>query len=1130
MSTLSSHKRFIPLAAALLALALSCQPVEEYTVSIADVNTEFSLFEEGLSVPIGSTSKIVLGDLLNSAGESMGDFLKTDAEGRLILTYEGSTSLSSQIAELDIANLAQIDGVDFSKQFSYHIGDIDPDNFSIEARQEEVSYTFTDVGDLDIEIDPVSSNMDALNFKAGLNNYKDAISGNPDLDLAAQIGEKSYAQNVARNAHIATLAAMSSGFEFPIPKEYIPDITVDETNIDVTVPDIVLEDISAIRNIATKNGAKMRVSLSITNNFLSDGEIVPDVDLDISQLLVIQGGSVIDLSGLKLNKGNSWSASQDYIITGLATTEYEGAISIDEDIVLGGTIEINDPKASSESLGATGDMTVRISITFIDLEIVSADIAVAPVTFNHQDVLTVGSDQSFDLPEEVKTVKEVKMDQTKPIYLRITPSNLDILHAGKSLPYTIVLDFPEGMDVQGTVDGKLTLSGDLALGAVNEPIVIKSFYPTVTGNKIQVLEEIGVTADFQAVNLVISSGDIPSTEAGDIAFAVSIEGEPAISDILIGTNAIEKDAETADVLEFAADGMDVLGSFVVTPSGNPAITVTCALPVVTGMSFVTGPEGILFTLPDVFEFDASALDPSLTFNAENNTLLIQGDIPASIVLPISHLRVNPVQKPDGMKIVTSYAVEGKILVPAADVLYSDLQGMSGAVFGITVNIPKITASSISLDEAFSYDIDESYDMDFELGADIPLKSITELTLDEVYLAINASFTGLPDLGDGKYNVDFTLTLPSFITPSSIPIKGYIVDGALPFTPVQIVKISDVDIPEDGKLSGQIKVAGSVSAESNNISLESLQSDINIDFSASIGNASGKIALSKATGVISYQLDNPTTVKLDNLPEMLRDGSLSPDLDDPQITLSVKSNLGIPMKGDLDLIPYLGGAVQEENKIILHNIALPYAESAADTLTKRFVICKSATTAPPGHEVLEADVTKLLTNIPDSIQISIKAAVDETVPSILEPSATYVLDLAYGITAPLAFGKDFHFSTTTDIDLSMIADYTEIGSFGITGKAVNDSPLNVNVEMILLDAEDAEIPQNKPSTIAIQGNTTSDIAFYLSPTDKTKKISKAHLVISVTAVEGVALTENSSLQLTDLAAVLPDGITYSVPTK
>ncbi|MBO4465814.1 MAG: hypothetical protein J5748_03970 [Bacteroidales bacterium] len=1131
MSTLILHKRFIPLAAALLALALSCQPVEEYTVSIADVNTEFSLFEEGISVPIGSTSKIVLGDLLNSAGESIGDFLKTDASGRLILTYEGSTSLSNQIAELDLANLAQIDGVDFSKQFSYHIGDIDPDNFSIDARQEEVSYTFTDVGDLDIEIDPVSTNMDALNFKAGLNKYKDAINGNSDLNLANQIGEKSYTRNVTRNATIATLAAAAGGSEFNIPKELIPNITVDETNIDVTVPDIVLhEDISAIRNIATKNGAKMRVTLSISNNFLSDGEIVPDVDLDISQLLVIQGGSVIDLSGLRLNKGNSWSATHDYIITGLATTEYEGAISIDEDIVLGGTIEINDPKASSASLGATGDMTIKISITFIDLEITSADIAVAPVVFNHQDILTVGSDESFDLPEEVKTVKEVKMDQTKPIYLKITPSNLNILHSGKSLPYTIVLDFPEGMDVQGTVNGKLTLSGDLALGAVNEPIVIKSFYPTVTGNKVKVLEEIGVTADFAANNLVISSDDIPGTEAGDITLAVSIEGEPAISDILIETNAIEKDAATSDVLEFAADGMDALGSFVVTPSGNPAITVTCALPVVTGMNFVTGPEGILFTLPDVFEFDASGLDPSLTFNAENNTLLIQGAIPASIVLPISHLRVNPVQKPDGMKIVTSYAVEGKILVPAADVLYSDLQGISGAVFGITVNIPKITASSIALDDAFSYDIDESYDMDFELGDNNLLKSITELTLDEVFLSINASFTGLPDLGDGKYNVDFTLTLPDFITPSSIPIKGYIVDGALPFTPVKIQKISNVQIPENGKLSGQIKVAGSVSAESNNINLESLQSDINIDFSASIGNASGKIALSKATGVISYQLDNPTTVKLDNLPEMLRDGSLSPDLDDPQITLSIKSNLGIPMKGDLDLIPYLGGSVQEENKISLHNIELPNAESAVDTLTKRFVICKSATTAPPDHVVLEADVTKLLTNIPDSIQISIKAAVDETVPSILEPSATYVLDLAYAITAPLAFGKDFHFSTTTDIDLSMIADYTEIGSFGITGKAVNDSPLNVNVEMVLLDTEDAEIPQDKASTIAIQGNTTSDIAFYLSPTDKTKKISKAHLIISVTAVEGVALTENSSLQLTDLAAVLPDGITYSVPTK
>ena len=379
-------------------------------------------------------------------------------------------------------------------------------------------------------------------------------------------------------------------------------------------------------------------------------------------------------------------------------------------------------------------------------------------------------------------------------------------------------------------------------------------------------------------------------------------------------------------------------------------------------------------------------------------------------------------------------------------------------------------------------------------------------------------------------MDLTITLPSFITPSSIPVSGYIVDGSLPFTPVQIVKLSNVEIPADGKLGGQIRVAGSVSAEGNDISLESLQSDIDVSFAGAIGNAAGKIAMSKATGVFSYNVEQSTSVKLDNLPEILRDDSLTPDLDDPQITLSIKSNLGIPMKGNLDLIPYKGATVQEENKIQLHNIVLPCAESSKDTLTKRFVICKSATTAPPGYEVLEADVTKLLTNIPDSLSISINAAVDETTLSVVEPSADYILDLTYGISAPLAFGKDFHFSTDTDIDLSAIANYTEIGSFGITGKAVNDSPLNVNVELILLDDADVVIPQSKSSTIAIQGNATSDIAFYLSPTDKTRKISKGRLVISVTAVEGVALTENSSLQLTDLVAVLPEGITYSVPTK
>ncbi|MBP5488215.1 MAG: hypothetical protein J6X77_01445 [Bacteroidales bacterium] len=1130
MNKLLMQKRLTPLVASLLVFAAACTPVEEYEVTLSEVDTEFSLFEEGLSVPIGSTNKLILGTFLNSAGDNLGDFLKTDASGRLILTYEGNTSLTSQIADLDLGAMATVDGVSFNKQFSYHIGDIDPSSFTIAADQVDVSFTFAGVESLDLEIDPIDADLDALNFKAGLDQYKDAINGNDDLKLSNQIGEKGYDREIERNEGLAALAALAGEAEFDVPKALLPDITVDETQINVTVPDIVLdENISAIRNIATKTGAKMRVSLRITNCYLSDGEIVPDVDLDLSQLLVIQGGSVIDLSGLALNPGNGWTASQDYIVNGLATTDYEGTISINENIVLEGTVCINDPKASSASLGATGNMRFEIAISFIDLDIVSADIAVAPVNYSHVDALSIGSDETYDLPDEVKTVKQVVMDDTKPIYLKITPKNLNRLTT-KNIPYTIELTFPDGMDVQGATAGKLTLTGDLATGPVNEPIVIRSFTPTITNRKIQVNEEIGVNADFTATNLTMSSTNIPTTEDEDIAFEVEVQGTPAISNILLEINDIEKTIEEGDNLEYDADGLDSFGSFSITPSGTPVLSMVTSLPSITGLSFVTGPEGILVTLPDIFVFDTSALDPSLTFSAENNTLLIQGAIPASINLPITSLKVNPVQKEAGTKIVTSYAVTGKIVVPSADVNHSDLQGMTGAEFGITVNIPEITAESITLDEALSFEIDETYDMSFELGADLPLKTINEILLDEVYMTLTTSFTGLPDLGEGYYNVDLTLTLPSYMTPASIPIQGHIVDGSLPFEPVKLVKLSNIAVPEDGKIAGQIKLTGNVSAVGNDIDLSSIQSDINVDFTGALGNAAGKIAMSKATGVFSYSLEQGTTVKLDNLPEILRDDSLTPDLDDPQISLTIKSNLGIPMKGDLDIIPYKGAEVQEANKIQLHDIALPFSETANDTITKTFVVCKSATTAPADCVVLEADVTKLLTNIPDSLTINVKAAVDESTTSIVEPSANYALDIQYGITAPLAFGADFHFSTTTDIDISMIADYTAIGEFGIKGKAVNDTPLNLNVEMILLDPDEVVIPQSKPSTIAVRGSATSDIEFYLSPTDKTRKLSKARLVITVTAVEGVALTEESSLQLIDLAAVLPEGVTYSVPTK
>lgn len=1120
-----------PLSIVFLLLGTGCSIDPEYDVNINEIDTEVTVFEDGLSIPIGSTDSIALSQFLNSAGENIGDFLKKDENGALILTYDGNFSLTEQIAELDLSGKTTMDGIEFSRNFSYHLGEVNPSDFSIPAQHFDASVAFSGIDTFNPSIPAMGSNLDGLSFKTGLDKYKNVINGNSNINLSDKIGNREYSQTVTKPAALTALAtspliaALDPNEAYDI-SSVLTSVDVPETNINVNVPAFKLHDeVTQISNITTNPAAKMVVSLTLENPYISDGSIVPDVNMDLSHLCVIAGGSNINLSSLVLNPGNQWSASKSYDIVGLATTSYAGTIAINENLSLNGAVVFQDAKTTANTLSSSSSMNFKVSVSFTNLTIESADIAVAPLEFNLVDQVNIGSAAShFNVPDEIKAVKEVTMDQTKPLYLRVTPSNLNRLKS-KNIPYNIELTFPSSIEVQGTVDGKLTLSGDLADGAVNQPIVIKAFHPTITAGEINLQTSVDVNATVSAENLVVRTADLPSTTDEDIAFAVSIDGTPAVSDIVVTINEIEKAVNEGDNLAFTVDGLDSFGSFSITPEESPNMTINCTIPSIAGLSVTTGAEGIHFVMPDVFVFDASAIDPALNFSAADNSFTVLGSIPSSITLPIQRLNVNPVKVEDVAKILTSYAVSGKIIVPSGDVSYNDIQAASGTSFGIVVDIPKITASSISLDEELSFDINENYTFGFDLDTGGLLKSVDEVLLDDVYFNLETTFTGLPSLGSGQYLVDLTLTLPDFIVPNVIPISGAIVAGKIAIAPVKIEKIAGVDLSTSSHIEGAMTVVGNISASGSDINLSSLQSDISATLNASIANGDDKIAISKASGVFSYNIDEGSTISLDNLPDILKGDGVTPDLQDPQISLTMSTNLGISLKGSIELLPFKDGVEQLENKIVLADIALPYSTTAETTATKAFVICNSASTAPAGYDVLEANVSGLLAHLPDSIRVSIKAAVNETVSAVIEPSAAYNLDVAYGITVPLAFGEDFNFSTELDIDISAVSQYTSFGEFGIKSKVVNDSPFNLNVVMTLLDPDGVEIPQARASSINIAGSSTSDVEFYLSPVDNTRTLSKAHLTITVTAVAGVPLKETSFLQFKDLVAVLPGGITY-----
>ena len=453
-----------------------------------------------------------------------------------------------------------------------------------------------------------------------------------------------------------------------------------------------------------------------------------------------------------------------------------------------------------------------------------------------------------------------------------------------------------------------------------------------------------------------------------------------------------------------------------------------------------------------------------------------------------------------------------------------------------LDLGQITSiDGISFSQGFTLHTDEldqnarSYDVDYTYTAtlkDFPieLKELEEVVFDEVYLNMEAIFDSLPDDPKAAINVDLEIGLPSFITPNSISIKGTVADNRFAITPIKLEKISGVEIPENGSLEVEVTIVGQISANDENIDLSAFQKDIVMTVNASLQDENGKLSIAKARGKFSYDFSQTTTIPLNTLPEILKDDSMCIDLSNPRISLGLTTNVGIPLSGSLEIVPFVDDQPLTDNIITLENVVLPCSASASQDAVKAFCICNDKASVPAGYEFLKADLSKILKQIPDSIQIRIDANAGGGTSAVIEPKAQYKFDIDYGIRVPLAFGEDFYITADTEIDLSGVQAVTSMGEFGIKGKVVNETPLSLSVELNILDAEGEIIPQSKPNIISIDGKATSDIDVSIYSADKDRAIAKARLTISITAVSDEPVKPSECLQFIDLVAVAPEGLT------
>ena len=1116
--------RSVSSLAAVSLLFVSCVN-KEY--DIQELNTEMTIGASGLAVPLGSTKQLKISDFLDSSDVSI---LSKDESGAFSIKVKDSLSLGSSIP--DLSDMISIKGVEFSAPYNFPLEGLDQD-ISIDEMNMDYAFSLGDKGIMEnVELEPISIQE---RISAGL---VDLLPSEDELSLDLENME--YVKEHIYRKDVLSALNIPAGVEVSIPDGLLPNAPLEEKkyqlSIDLTLP----EGISSVSEIMLNPNAKVKCSLSIIDPFLTKGSITPAIDVDLSSLLEIEGGDdPIHLGELALNEGNNYTATGIYDVTAFKfdPSEWEGAkLSVTKDVNISGHVSVSGAATSKEALDASENMKLDLAVEFIDMNVENVAVEVEPIKVSESVKIQLELPE-FELPDEVKKIGKITMGPESEVSFAIAAKNVvQGLNIGMS---TLKFVFPKGMEVEGADEnGVLVLAQNVDLSSTyNGSFSIKSITPSESaGGKV------GYKGDVEVLVECLADGSVhtkylPTDPSKDMVIETKVDADLAVADCEIVTNTVSVPISTDPVefvVSFPGDVAD-FGTFVVTPAGTPQVEINIGIPS-TSLDIDLADEGMVIELPQMLVL--KDVDPSIEYDEKGHTITLTGNLPPKIVLPIKEFVVKPEKGEDGKyQAVGSMSVNGAIEISESAVSALELDELITSGVSFSVKVPSITADKISVDE-FSFEVQQKEKFTLFDAGSLPkeLIEITNIDIQETTLKVSLSAENLPDFGEGSaIEVDVNVGLPDIIVPNEIALKGEIKDGKFEqIITIEDLDLSGIDFSSEESLDMEVNISGGVYVSNPSIALGDLSDkEVGLNLVASISD----INVLKIEGKVDYAMDEINeSVSLTDLPDFLRSDDVCLDIDNPRIVLDITTNMGIPIVGTLNLTPYKNGVIVQDANMEL-DLSLPYSESSDKMITKTLWIAANNSGAPAEAMFIEAQLSNLIKAIPDSIVISISGGTDVTKSVIVETTADYVLDLKYNFEIPLAFGEDMKFvmSDVIDVTEAGIGNILKMGEIQLVGWVENALPLNFNISIQMLDADD-NVLATEPVSQSIaackkDGSATqSPLNLKLAAANGTDmtKLAKLKVEFEITSknVSGVPITADSYVQA-KLGLNLPKGVTLNL---
>ena len=466
----------------------------------------------------------------------------------------------------------------------------------------------------------------------------------------------------------------------------------------------------------------------------------------------------------------------------------------------------------------------------------------------------------------------------------------------------------------------------------------------------------------------------------------------------------------------------------------------------------------------------------------------------------------------------------------------------------------LTFEDVISEEHFSYILKQSYlgnvparqeDVVDEFHLVIgPLEIPAEMThldivyLQEAYLNMSFAVENLPFDADLRLVLDIEFPKEMISDDSRVDaqrhlsLDAYFENGRIQFSPLHLVgfDFSDLDLTDHMTLDEVLKVKGNVYVE--NIDPENMHW-IGQPVDVSMVVRLEHMQTSRVEGTLDYQLDPyELTLPFGDIPEFLQEEQIVLDLHNPHLALDVMTNLGLPILGEFELLPVYDGVADVEQAISI-SLAMPYSYDANVVEHGGFWIAADPDGMPEGYQFVERDLAALMHKMPEAIEVRVLGETDRSVKHVVDMDADYKLEYNCDLQVPIAFGEEFRLAfseTLTDLP-PVLGQLFEMGSLGFVGEVINSFPLQMDLQLELLDANYQVIPLQKEAHQMINAclpdgspqTTDLDLTIPLAQGAAVENLKHIRLSFSLTApVPGMKLNADNFLKA-HLAASIPGGL-------